>query len=139
MLQTEVHNVGLEMLRTRLLIEIAVLWPVQCGQKNYRSDLRAMKYDLRLECTNRSTSPGIQANLLDPNRSDSPAESAMILLLDESSKRRPDRAISLEWSHMASSFFDFGCVVSWFFACIRNRDSGRFFLYKPGDVSEGGR
>ena len=40
---------------------------------------------------------------------DNPAESAMILLLDFSSNRRPDRVISLEWFHIGSSFFDFDC------------------------------
>ena len=77
-----------------------------------------------------STCSHIQANLLDPNLSDSPADSAMIFFLDFSSNRRPDRAMSLEWSHMSSSLFDFGCKVSSFFVCICNNDSGRFFLYE---------
>ena len=56
----------------------------------------------------------------------------MIFFLDFSSNRRPERAMSLEWSHSGSSFFDFGCEVSWPFECICNNDSGRFFLYDRG-------
>lgn len=70
--------------------------------------MTSMEYDSRLACVNAPVNPRTQANLLDPNLSDSPAESAMTLFLDFSSIKRPERAISLEWSHMSSSFSDFG-------------------------------
>ena len=51
-------------------------------------------YNVGMKMARRGES-SIQASLLDPNWSDGPAESAIILLLGFSSNRRSDEAISL--------------------------------------------